>query len=273
MFSFITFGFWDIGLLVAISLHATAVAYLHNPKHKAAAMTPPIPFTLASMALGIHINATHLMGMLTLLMYTHVVRVLHDKFRVPIIPAIVLSICCYLALGLTGQWLIPQTETLFWIVGIFNMVLGLTLHLTRSHAVQQGHRTPLPLRFKLPAIMGVITFLIIIKRLLGGFAATFPMVGTIASYELRHSLGAACQSVALMLILVTPFQLTSHVLQDSFGLAGALATGWLVWAVMAVLFLPGYLKGPPVEVEVEEPVELGESIEAGEPVESPKVLV
>lgn len=252
MFSFITLGYWDLALLVGVSLQATAVAYLHNPKHKSAAMTLPIPFTVASLALGIQINATHVLGMLNLLIYTHMVRLLHDKAKLPIIPSIVVGIVIYIAVGVTGQRWIPVSEPLFWVAAGFNMVLGLSLHFSRSHAAQQGHRSPLPLHVKLPAIMGVVTFLIIIKRLLGGFAATFPMVGTIASYEMRHCLSAACQSVTLMFIVVTPYQITCHLLQDSIGLGPALACGWLAWAVMAAMCLPGYLKHRAI-VDVVEP--------------------
>jgi len=241
MLDFITFSLWDMALLLAISLHATGVAYLHNPRHKAAAMTLPIPFTMASLALGLHINVTHIVGMLNLLLYVYSVHWLHDKAKIKIIPAIGLSLLVYITIGMAGQYLIPKIESLFWIAAVFNLCFGLTLHTFRSKAPQQGHRTPLPLHIKLPAVLGVVTFLIIIKRLLGGFAATFPMVGTIASYELRYSLSAACHSVAMMLILVTPFQITCHVLQDSLGLGGALAAGWGAWAVMAVLFLPSYL--------------------------------
>lgn len=259
MLSFISLGLWDLGLLVAISIHATVVAYLHNPKHKAAVMTLPIPFTLASMALGLDINVSHLMGMLNLLLYTYLVRELHDRFGMRIVMSIVLSIVIYIGVGMAGQQLLPHTELLFWITAVFNMLLGAVLHFSRSHAPQQGHRTPLPLHVKLPAIMGVVTFLILIKRLLGGFAATFPMVGTIASYELRHSLNAACQSIALMLLLVTPFQIACHLFQDQLGLGGALAIGWVAWTIMAALLLPGFIKRREVvEVETEIETENGE---------------
>lgn len=241
MLDFITFSLWDLALLLAVTLHATCVAYLHNPRHKAAAMTPPIPFTMASLALGLHINVTHIVGLLNLLLYVYSVHWLHDKAKVKIIPSICLSLLAYITVGMAGQYLIPKTESLFWAAAVLNLCAGLSLHFLRSKAPQQGHRTPLPLHIKLPAVVGVVTFLIIIKRLLGGFAATFPMVGTIASYELRYSLTAACHSVAMMLIVVTPFQVTCHVLQDSLGLGGALAAGWGVWAVMAAIFLPGYL--------------------------------
>lgn len=256
--SFISFGYWDIGLLVGISVHATFVAYLHNAKYKAAAMTLPIPFTMASMALGIQINALHLLGMLNLLLYTHIVRLLHDKAKLPIVPSIVLGVLGYIAIGMAGQHWLPVSETLFWVVAVFNVMLGFVMHFGRSHEAQQGHRTPLPLHVKLPAVMSVVMFLIVIKRLLGGFAATFPMVGTIASYELRYSLRAACQSISLMLIMVTPFQITCHVLQDSIGLGAALACGWLAWGVMAALCLPGYVKERAALIEeVDEVEEVG----------------
>ena len=58
-------------------------------------------------------------------------------------------------------------------------------------AGQTGARAslPLPIPVKLAIIVGVIGVLVILKQLLKGFMAVFPMVGVVGSYEARQSPG------------------------------------------------------------------------------------
>ena len=45
------FTFWDIALIVVVSVMGTAIAYVRDPEHKAFVLMLPIPFTLATAAI------------------------------------------------------------------------------------------------------------------------------------------------------------------------------------------------------------------------------
>jgi hypothetical protein len=53
------------------------MAYLPHPRIKAFAYVLPVPFTIASMALGRTIDATNVLGVLLLFGYIQGVRLLH----------------------------------------------------------------------------------------------------------------------------------------------------------------------------------------------------
>ena len=95
----IVIGPWDLLLIAAVSVQATVLAYLYHPRWKALVLTLPIPFTMASLALGRPIDATNILGLGLLLLFTHGVRVLHQRLRLPIVAAIVLSALAYCVAG------------------------------------------------------------------------------------------------------------------------------------------------------------------------------
>ena len=91
MLESMTIGVWDLVLVVVVSIQATILAYLHHPLWKGFMLLLPMPFTVAFLALGRPVDATNILGLVTLLIYTHGVRLLHDQMGVPIVPAIVLA--------------------------------------------------------------------------------------------------------------------------------------------------------------------------------------
>ncbi|NQT21049.1 MAG: hypothetical protein HQ592_15180 [Planctomycetes bacterium] len=87
---------------------------------------------------------------------------------------------------------------------------------------------------KLPIIAGVIFLLIMIKQLLIGFMAMFPMVGVVTAYEARHSLHAVCRQIHALMLAFVPMAVTIYLVQDRLGLGRALLVGWCVYALVAV---------------------------------------
>ena len=225
-------GTWDLVLLAVVSLQATLLAYLPHPKWKALIMTLPIPFTLASLAVGAPVNTTHVAALNLLLAYTHGVRLLHDRVRLPIIPAIVLSAAGYCLAGALLRPILPQSTTAFWLAcGLTLIVAGSAHALFRRHD-EPGHRSHLPFWIKFPLVAGVILTLILMKRILQGFMTMFPMVGVVASYESRTSLGTVCRALPDFMFAMIPMMAVVRIVQPTMGLGPALGAGWLVFLPM-----------------------------------------
>ena len=179
----IAFGFWDIALLVLVSSQATLLAYVRHPKWKALIMVLPIPFTLASLAVGAPVNTTHVAALNLLLAYTHAVRVFHDHLRLPIILAIVLATAGYCVAGALLRDVLPLTDAAFWVTCVLTLLVAAAAHALYPKPDESGSRTHLPVYLKFPIVAGVILMLIVMKRFLQGFMTMFPMVGVVASYE------------------------------------------------------------------------------------------
>ena len=111
MLESMTIGVWDLVLVVVVSIQATILAYLHHPLWKGFMLLLPMPFTVAFLALGRPVDATNILGLVTLLIYTHGVRLLHDQMGVPIVPAIVLAAGGYCVIGGTVAQLVPSTDS------------------------------------------------------------------------------------------------------------------------------------------------------------------
>lgn len=111
------------------------------------------------------------------------------------------------------------------------LILAVSVLLMRClpHREERPHRTPLPLRFKLPAIALVILGIVAIKHHLGGFMTTFPMISTVAAYEARHSLWTMLRRFPRILLLILPMLAAMRLTQDHLGLPAALAIGWAVY--------------------------------------------
>lgn len=223
---------YDILLIVAVSLMGTVLAYLHHPKWKAMMLTLPIPFSLAFLSTGGKMGITNVTGLLVLLLFTYAVYLLHQRWRFPIIPTILVSAAsyCLIGSGLAMPGVLPETMPAFWVAFGIVMVVGLALYLTQAHRNEPGHRTPLPVWLKLPLMAGVVVFLVVIKLWLKGFMTVFPMVGVIAAYEARYSLWANCRAIPLIMISLGPMMAVMFIVQHWFHWAAlpALAAGWIV---------------------------------------------
>lgn len=228
-FLHIKLGAWDAVLLVAVSVQATIVAYLHAPKWKAAVFSLPVPFSFVALALGRPIDATNAVGLPLFLVYIHGVRLLHCRWRWPIVPAIAAGALAYTALGMALAPRIPATDGVFWAGCALTFFLGLGLYLAYPLQPEPGHRSPLPVYIKLPVIMGVIGFLVLIKGALLGFATFFPLLGVATAYEARHSLDTLCRQVPLLYLAMAPMLAVIWLTQERWELAGALPLGWLVF--------------------------------------------
>lgn len=228
----ISFGFWDIVLLVVVSAQATALSYFKDAKWKALILALPIPFTLAALAVGLPLNTTHVAALNLLLAYAHGVRLLHTGAGVPIIPAIAISAIGYCTAGALLRPVLPLTETAFWVACVLTFLIAAAAHVLYPKSNEPAHRTHLPVWIKFPLVAGVILALILMKRFLQGFMTTFPMVGVVASYESRNSLGAVCRTIPDFNIGMVPMMALVHLLQPNLGLGAALAAGWLVFLPM-----------------------------------------
>jgi len=228
-------GPWDIALLAAVTAQATAISYVHSPKWKAFVWSLPIPFTLATLALGRPVDATNVMGLNVLLIYAHGVRLLHTRLRAPIVPAIAVAAIAYCVIGWRLAQLLPPTDLAFWITTAATFMLGAVLYVVTPHRDEPGHRSPLPVYIKLPSVACVILLLIAIKNDLQGFMTMFPMVGVVAAYEARKSLWAMSRQVPVLMMSMAPLMAVCRIAQGAIGLGPSLAIGWPVFGLVLAL--------------------------------------
>lgn len=229
-------GVWDIALLAVVTVQATAISYLHNPKWKVFVWSLPVPFTLASLALGRPIDATNVMGLNMQLIYTHGVRLLYTRLKIPIVFSIVASAMLYCIIGWQLAQMLPATDMAFWITTAATFVLGAALFVVTSHREEPGHRSPLPVYIKAPLVACVILLLIAVKNNLQGFMTMFPMVGVAAAYEARKSLWAMSRQVPVLMMAMTPLMAVCRLGQYKLGLGISLLIGWPVFGLVLALF-------------------------------------
>lgn len=229
---------WDIALIATVSVHATAIAYLHDPRWKAFVLALPVPFTLASLSLGAQVDATNLGGLVLLMGYTLGVYMLRRHARMPIILAIVLSAAAYCGAAALIAPHLPRAETTFWIAAALVLTLGAGLYRLMPEREEPGHRSPLPVYVKLPIIAAVILLLVIIKQQLQGFMTLFPMVGVVASYEGRHCLWTLARQIPVLMVTMVPMMAVMRLVYPVAGTGWALAAGWMVFLVALAPFAP-----------------------------------
>ena len=226
---------WDFVLIAAVSVQATALAYVRHPRWKAFLLSLPIPFTLASLSLGVRVDVTNVMGLPLLMVYTCGVYALHLNLRVPIIAAIAICALGYCGLASLLAPVMPTGEAAFWAIAVAVFLSGALLYRLMPPRDEPGHRSPLPVFVKLPIVVGVILALVIIKHQLRGFMTLFPMVGVVASYEGRHCLWTICRQIPVIMMTLLLMMLVMRVLYPVGGMGWALAGGW---AAMLALLVP-----------------------------------
>lgn len=226
---------WDLILIVVVSLHATVMAYVYDPKWKAFTLTLPIPFTVACLAVGRPVDATNVLGLILLLLFTHVVRLLHCDLHVPIVPSIVVAALGYCFVGSWLTHLPLHSDAAFWMGSAGTLILSSVMLGLVPHREEPGHRTPLPAWIKLPLIVAVIVFLVVLKESLHGFMTTFPMVGVIAAYETRRSLWTTCRQIPVLMFTMTLMMIVCRLTQQRMGLGVSLL---LAWAVLLLTLIP-----------------------------------
>lgn len=230
-----TLGFWDILLIVVVSLQATVLAYVYDAKWKAFILSLPVPFTVAILSVGHPVDATNVLGLTLLFIFTQGVRVLHTNLRFPIVPAIITSALSYCFIGWQLTLIVPRDRTFFWGACAATVVLAIFLLRLLPHRDEPGHRTLLPLYIKLPLITLVIVAIVLMKQALQGFMTVFPMVGLVAAYEARHSLWTMGRQMPVVMLTMTPVMIVCAVAQEPLGIAPALA---LSWVVLLLILMP-----------------------------------
>jgi len=228
------FTTWDVVLIVAVSLQATVMAYLPLPRLKAFAYVLPVPFTIASLALGRTIDATNVMGVLLLFAYVQGVRLLYQRLRLPIVAAIAIAALSYTAIGWLLAPVIPEDGATFWVSAAVTLGVSIGLYRLLPHRDEPSHRTTLPVYIKLPIIAGVIVLLVLAKEQLQGFMTLFPMVGVVGAYEARHSLWTMGRAIPTWMIAMVPLLSVIRVAQPALGLPLALALGWVAFLCVLI---------------------------------------
>ena len=135
---------WDYVLVAAVTLQASLLAYLHAPRWKALVLLIPLPFTVAALAVGRPIDATNVWGLVLLYCFTHAVRLLHYRLRVPIIPAIVAAALGYCVLGAAAAPLLPKSDAFFWSSVLLVAALAGVALAAFPQPEEEGGRTELP---------------------------------------------------------------------------------------------------------------------------------
>lgn len=223
------FSFYDWLLVFMVTALGTLSAYLKDPQLKAVTATIPIPFGFAYIAVGLPIGAANAISGFMCMLYANIVRVLHYRVKIPIVPAIIIGLACFVAMGTFLMPRLPDGEAFFIGVCAFDFVVGVVMFQKQKYKSGVRYKTPLPIYIKAPAIACVVSGLMIIKRLMGGFCTSFPMMNSIVSYESRYSLGDQCRQLPLFLIAGPFMFLEMHFIETRLG--------WNHWLVL----LSGYI--------------------------------
>jgi hypothetical protein len=213
------------------------VAHIPHPRWKAFFFLLPIPFTFAVLALGQPINTTHVAGLGVLLGYTFMVKLFHQKLRVPIICAIVISALGYCFISSILATVLPKTDKAFLAVAVTICSLAAWVHYFLKHPVEPSQRSSLPVWKKFIVVIFVIMFLVLIKSVMQGFMTVFPMVGVIIVYEARLSLYTICRHIPITMLTLTPMMTTCYILQEATGIIPALIVGWVIFLIIMPLFI------------------------------------
>ena len=231
---------WDVALVVVVSIMGTAIAYLRHPERKAFVLMLPVPFTLATLALGRPVDATNVLATGAYFVFTIGVWALHVRLRWPILSAISGSAFVYCAIGIVLARLCPSGDATFWgAVGLM-LVVAVTLTRVLPYRAEPHHRTPLPVWIKVPAIALVTVGLITIKQSLGGFMTMFPMVGVVAAYEARYSPWTNVRRIPWIILIMIPMMTQIRLTQSQLGLPAALALAWPLFLVLLWLLRKHY---------------------------------
>ena len=229
------FSLYDWLLVFMVTALGTLSAYLKDPQLKAVTATIPIPCGFAYIAVGLPMGTENAVFGFMCMLYVHIVRILHYKVKVPIVPSIIAGLAFFVALGTFLHSRIPEGEAYFIGACVFDFIIGVIFFQKQKYKSGVRYKTPLPIYIKAPAIAGVVSGLMLIKRLMGGFCTSFPMMNSIVSYESRFSLGDQCRQLPLFLI-AGPFMFaTMRYVEIGFGL-----NHWIVLLIGYVVFATIY---------------------------------
>jgi hypothetical protein len=223
---------YDILLVIVVSIQAVSLAYMRQPRWKAFLLSLPVPFTLMTLAIGSPIDATNILGLFFLLLFTHGVRVFYKNLGIPIIPAITLAALIYCLLSSLVVPILPRTDTAFWLAWVFTVSLGAFLYLWIPERDEIAYRTELPVWIKMPMIVVIVVLLVMVRNTIQGFATVFPMVGVIAVYESRYCLWTIGRQIPVIMVSIGSMMAVAYLIQPHWGLFLALLAGWSVFVLV-----------------------------------------
>lgn len=224
----------DLGVILAVSLDATALAYVRQPKWKAIVLSLPIPFTAMTLSSGRPVDVTTVLGVPLFFLFMQAVRWLHQERRVPIVPAIAMGAALYCGLGAGLAAVAPRTPASYWLATAATFVFGLVMFRVLPYRAEPGHRSNLPVWIKWPILAAIVTFLVASRGVLQGFATVFPIMGTFTCYEARHSLWTVARQAALITMILAVMFIGPYLTTPLIGLAPSLIVAWVVWAAVFV---------------------------------------
>ncbi len=225
----------DVALMTAVSLQATVLAYVRQPKWKAILLSLPIPFTFMTLASARPVDVTTAAGTALFFFFMQAVRLLRYEARLPIVLAIVVAASAYSLAGAGLAAVLPRTALAFWLAAAAALGLGGVMLRVLPARAEPGQRTALPVWIKFPIITAIILFLIASRSLLQGFGTVFPMMGTLTCYEARRSLWTMGRQAAVVCIVLTVAIVASYLAYPYIGLAPSLVVAWCAWFAV---FLP-----------------------------------
>ena len=228
------FGFWDVALIAAAAGLSTLVAHLHSPKWKSIVMTLPIPYTISVMAVGRPVDATNVLGLMLLLVFINATRLFYCKLNVPIVVAIGLSSLLIGAAGTVANQLVPTTNGFFWLSCALALLLAAGVFTLMPRRDEKGHRGELPLRYKIPVILAVVTCLILGKKYLSGFMTVFPVVAMVTAYEGRKCLWTICRQIPVIIFCLLPMMMVSRLCQRELGVGVSLVLAWVAFLIVFI---------------------------------------
>jgi hypothetical protein len=226
---------WDVALILVVSLQSVLMAYIANPRWKAFMLALPFPFTMANLALHTPVDASNALGLVSLVVFTQGVRLLHQRWRLPIVPSIMIGVAAFFAISLSIKALVPgmHTAVTFYASLTGVVIMGAILLKVQPPILEPEHRETLPVWIKLPLNVLITSTLVLLKSLLGGFMTLFPMVGVFAAYEGRHSLTANCRVISAMSYTFVPMLLTIRLVQGwTHNIYWGLAAGWVTIIIL-----------------------------------------
>ena len=225
---------WDMLLVGAVSAQATVMAYLHSARLKAFVFMLPIPFTCASLAVGVPVSSEHVAGLILILGFLLAIRGLYVGLRVPIVVSILLGGAGYCAAAAAIRPFLPKGAAGFWWTALVAAAVAAVAWRRMPFREEPGHRTTLPVWVKVPALAAVILALLTLKYRLAGLMVVYPFMGTIGAYEARHSLWTMSRQVPVLIAFFLPMLAAILLTQERLGMPASLAIGWAVYLAMLV---------------------------------------
>lgn len=212
-----------IGIVIAI------IASVKGARTKALIYSLPIPMTLALIATGGHVDASHIIGLLLVALFLWFVTFLKSK-GMHIVAADIVSALTYICVGYV---LVTYTDIPFYVA-----VLGFVALWVLFVASYRDKRFTEPSKkvakvhpiLKFPIVSIIAFALLNLKTLLSGIVVTFPFSGVFAVVETQHMLRTLSATFARNSLGMLVFFTTIHI-ADNLGLVAKLALGWAVYLV------------------------------------------